>query len=185
MSEFSGAVVIGFMGAGKSRIGRALASRMGWPFIDTDAVIVQEHGSIADIFARSGEAGFRSIEGEVVLETLNGGSAPIVLSLGGGAVTVPEVRAALLKCANVIWLDADLATLHARVSRSRERTATASLPDRPLAADRESFERLFEQRRGDYEAVATIRLKNDGTRSVEDLVYEAAAALRQRRQASG
>src|SRR5262252_6913398 len=82
-------VLIGMMGVGKSSIGRRLGARLGIPFVDADTEIESAAGmSIADIFARHGEAAFRSGEARVIARLLNGG--PQVLATGGGAVMNPE-----------------------------------------------------------------------------------------------
>ncbi|GAA1951642.1 shikimate kinase [Agromyces allii] len=93
-------VLIGPMGAGKSRVGGRLATSVGVPFIDTDARIEERHGPIDEIFARDGEAAFRAFEREVVAEALN---EHAVVSLGGGAVLHPDTQADLADAA-VVWL---------------------------------------------------------------------------------
>ncbi|MEX7468646.1 shikimate kinase [Mycobacterium adipatum] len=96
------AVLVGMPGSGKSTIGRRLAKALGVPLLDTDAKIVETTGSsIADIFVQ-GEAHFRQIEADVVRAALNEHDG--VVSLGGGAVTTPEVREAL-KGHTVIYLE--------------------------------------------------------------------------------
>src|SRR5215472_2690541 len=78
-------VLVGMMGVGKSSIGRRLAARLNIPFVDADAEIEEAaHMSIADIFARHGEADFRSGEARVIARLLDGG--PQVLATGGGAI---------------------------------------------------------------------------------------------------
>src|SRR5579863_7936056 len=87
-------VLIGMMGVGKSSIGRRLGARLGIPFVDADAEIERAAGmSIADIFARHGEAAFRSGEARVIARLLEGG--PQVLATGGGAVMIADTRAAI------------------------------------------------------------------------------------------
>ena len=114
------------MGAGKSRIGRLVAQRLGVPFVDTDEVISARHGAIADLFAEHGEEGFRAIEREVVLDELGAAEQGArVVALGGGAVTIDEVRAALRRLPHVVWLDAPPRVLFARTRTSA----------RPLARD--------------------------------------------------
>jgi shikimate kinase len=111
-------VLIGMMGVGKSSIGRRLGSRLGIPFVDGDTEIEQAAGmSIADIFARHGEAAFRSGEARVIARLLNGG--PQVLATGGGAV-MNEVTRALIKERGVsIWLSAELDLLLRRISKRK------------------------------------------------------------------
>lgn len=85
-------VLIGPPASGKTKIGKRVAALLGVPHLDTDKVIVQEHGTIPDIFQRLGEPRFREIERETVSEALRTNQ---VVSLGGGAVTHPDTRADL------------------------------------------------------------------------------------------
>jgi len=134
-------VLIGMMGVGKSSIGRRLGARLGIPFIDADAEIEKAAGmSIADIFARHGEAEFRSGEARVIARLLNGG--PQVLATGGGAVMNPETRALIQKKGVSIWLSAEFELLLRRISkRKAERpmlqTADPAATLRELLAKRE------------------------------------------------
>jgi shikimate kinase len=93
-------VLIGPMGAGKSRVGHRLAASAGAPFIDTDQRIAERYGPIEEIFEREGEEYFRIIEREVVAEALH---EEAVISLGGGAVLHPDTRADLADL-QVVWL---------------------------------------------------------------------------------
>ncbi|MDQ4125487.1 MAG: shikimate kinase, partial [Actinomycetota bacterium] len=96
-------VLVGFMGAGKSTVGRALAQRLRLPFVDVDAVVEARAGaSIRELFEREGEAAFRRLEGEATRETLRGPDA--VVALGGGALGDPAVTTAL-EWATVVHLD--------------------------------------------------------------------------------
>ncbi len=108
--------LIGFMAAGKTTVGRHLARELGVAFVDSDAAVVARHGPIADIFRRSGEAGFRTLEYDVVREVLR--TPPGVLALGGGAVTHPPTRALLAAHALRVYLDMPAETLAARLRRS-------------------------------------------------------------------
>lgn len=85
-------VLVGPMGAGKSAVGRRVAKALGMPFRDTDSIVVQQHGAIADIFVREGEPAFRAYEHEAVLASLAGDG---VVALGGGALTHPGTREVL------------------------------------------------------------------------------------------
>lgn len=139
-------VLIGLMATGKSTIGRRIASRHGWRFVDTDAVIVDRHGPIPAIFAEQGEPGFRRIEADVVREVLSGAGAGAVISLGGGSILHEDTRR-LLKDAFVVFLDADLATVLPRLVGNT---------GRPLLAGEagETWARLDRERRPIYEALA-------------------------------
>src|ERR1700683_4781514 len=103
-------VLIGMMGVGKSSLGRRLATRLAIPFVDPDTEIEKAAGmSISDIFARHGEADFRSGEARVIARLLESG--PQVLATGGGAVLNPDTRA-LVKAKGVsLWLSAGFAVL--------------------------------------------------------------------------
>ena len=109
-------VLVGLMGAGKSSVGRILAERLGLPFVDADAEIERAAGSsIEDIFARDGEAVFRSGERRVIARLLTGPTA--VIATGGGAFMDAETRKAVRARGISIWLKADLDTLIERTSR--------------------------------------------------------------------
>jgi len=111
-------VLIGMMGVGKSSIGRRLGSRLGVPFVDADTEIERAAGmSIADIFARHGEAAFRSGEARVIARLLNGG--PQVLATGGGAVMNEATRALIKEGGVSIWLSAELDLLLRRISKRK------------------------------------------------------------------
>ncbi|HEU4678314.1 MAG TPA: shikimate kinase, partial [Terrimicrobiaceae bacterium] len=113
-------VLIGFMGCGKSSVGRRLSGLTGHRFVDTDELIVQAEGrSIAEIFSQSGEAHFRDLE-QRSLENLVG-VCGIVLSTGGGLVLRPVNRQTLKKIGIVAWLDASPEVLFERAMRSGRR----------------------------------------------------------------
>src|ERR1700731_1300154 len=111
-------VLVGMMGVGKSSIGRRLGARLGVPFVDADAEIEKAAGTtIADIFARHGEAAFRSGEARVIARLLDGG--PQVLATGGGAVMSADTRAAIKAKGVSIWLSAELDLLLRRISKRK------------------------------------------------------------------
>jgi len=120
-------VLVGLMGAGKTTVGRRLARRLGMDFVDSDAEIERaaDH-SIAEIFERFGEPGFRDGERRVIARLIEGG--PKVIATGGGAFIDERTRALILERCIAVWLDASLETLAERVSRR---------DDRPLLKDRE------------------------------------------------
>ena len=139
-----GIYVVGFMGAGKSTVGRHLAYRLGWSFFDTDAEIeAAEKAAIADIFALRGEPEFRSIETAIIgqhVRSIERG-CPAVLALGGGAFSQPGNRQQLQNNGITVWLDCPFETLRHRVGQASHR---------PLARDPEAFAALFEARRHHY-----------------------------------
>src|SRR5437763_6506213 len=128
-------VLIGVMGVGKSSIGRRLGARLGIPFVDADAEIESAAGmSIADIFARHGEASFRSGEARVIARLLNGG--PQVLATGGGAVMIPETRGLIQQSGVSIWLSAEFELLLRRISKRKAERPMLQIAD-PAATLRE------------------------------------------------
>ena len=132
--------LVGFMGAGKSAVGERLAKALALQFVDTDRLIEAIAGPIPEIFADRGEQGFRVLEAEVVTAAITAAQErPCVLALGGGAVLSAEVRAALERLTHVVWLDAPVDVLWARV-------AGAGTHGRPLAADEHAFAALLEAR---------------------------------------
>lgn len=113
-------VLVGLMGVGKSTIGKRLAADLGIAFVDADEEIeTAAQMTIAEIFERFGEPYFRDGERRVISRLIDG--TPRVIATGGGAFMNDETRALILSGAIAIWLDADLATLVARVSRRNTR----------------------------------------------------------------
>lgn len=109
-------VLVGLMGAGKTKVGRLLAQRLAMPFADADDEIVEAAGcSIEEIFERFGESAFRDGERRVVARLLEG--EPIVLATGGGAFVDPGTRARIKERGISVWLRAELDVLVQRTSR--------------------------------------------------------------------
>jgi shikimate kinase len=136
-------VLVGMMGVGKSSIGRRLAARLGVPFVDADSEIEKAAGmSIADIFARHGEADFRSGEARVIARLLDGG--PQVLATGGGAVMNADTRVAIKAKGVSIWLSAEFDVLMRRINKRKNdrpmlQTADPAATLRELLVVREPF----------------------------------------------
>jgi shikimate kinase len=133
-------VLVGMMGAGKSSVGRRVALRLGFPFVDADTEIEKAAGmSISDIFAIRGEAEFRAGEARVILRLLEGG--PQVLATGGGAFINPDTRAAIAAKGISIWLKAEPDVLMKRIKRRQDRpllhTADPAATLRKLLEERE------------------------------------------------
>ncbi len=142
-------VLIGFMGAGKSTAAREIGAALGQQVFDSDELLAKEFGhSVAEEFARSGEASFRKAEERVVLELLESARAGDVIALGGGAVLSERVQERL-RGATTVLLDVDAESAWQRVSRNGRAAG------RPLAADRGAFETLHAERRPLYERLAT------------------------------
>ena len=118
-------VLIGLMGAGKSRIGKDLATKMGFSFVDSDDEIIKAAGcSIADIFELYGERAFRDLEERVTLRLLS--NKVQVIATGGGAFMNTKIRKAIRKQGISIWLKAELNVLVERTSRRKNRPLLAS-----------------------------------------------------------
>ena len=144
-------VLIGFMGSGKTSIGRIVAQRLGFQFVDTDAVIVERAGmQVAEIFERHGEAWFREQETATLrsLSILN----RAVISTGGGIVGREENHALLRELGFVVWLTASEDVIFERVSRNTKRPLLQTPNPRATVHD------LLEKRRGLYEAVSQFTL---------------------------
>jgi shikimate kinase len=140
-----GLFIVGFMGAGKSTVGRALARHLGWRFADLDEDIEsREQMAIPEIFEKRGEADFRRAEHEALQRRIDDVSRgiPWVIAVGGGCYAQAENLDLIQNHGVTIWLDAPLEMLRARVSGAFHR---------PLARDPVRFEELFNTRRPTYE----------------------------------
>jgi shikimate kinase len=144
LTHTPGIYLLGFMGSGKSTVGRHLARRLGWSFFDLDDEIeAAEKTTIAEIFDTRGEAEFRRIESEMLAQhvlSIERGRAA-VLALGGGAFLDPANRDLASNHGVTVWLDCDF-------DRVARRVAQAS--HRPLARDPVKLAALFDQRRDTY-----------------------------------
>jgi shikimate kinase len=164
-------VLIGFMGCGKSSVGRRIAALTGHRFVDTDEMVVSRTGrSITEIFAEHGEGHFRDIETAALRELI--GTSPIVLATGGGIVLREENRTVLHQIGFVVWLDAAPEVLFERVSRNRKR------PLLHTSDPRATFDELLASRRHIYEAAADFRI--DSTTASHDDVASAVLEQAQR-----
>ncbi|WP_334061795.1 shikimate kinase [Limimaricola cinnabarinus] len=152
-------VLVGMMGSGKTAIGRALSTRLGCGFVDSDAAIEEAAGrTIAEIFARDGEVFFRARESEVLSRLLAAG--PRVISTGGGAYLAPQNRALIAERGAALWLDADLDLLWERVRHKSTR------PLLRTADPRATLARLLNERRDIY-AQAELRLTAQAGDSID------------------
>ena len=121
-------VLIGMMGAGKSSIGRRLATRLGIPFVDADTEIESAAGmTIPEIFNKHGEPYFRAGEARVIARLLDNG--PQVLATGGGSVMDPQTRALMGEKGISIWLKADIDVLLKRTKRRNDRPLAERIKD--------------------------------------------------------
>jgi shikimate kinase/3-dehydroquinate synthase len=141
--------LIGFMGAGKTTIGREVARLTERPFVDLDEEIEKRHGPIARIFDERGEPEFRRIEEQIAAEVL-AHEHPLVVALGGGAVLSENTRHTLARRALNVWIDIDVDEAWRR-SRSTAR---------PLARDEQTFRRLYQDRQALYLETCTARARD-------------------------
>ena len=134
----------GFMGSGKTTVGKVLADFLGCPFMDLDDLIVKKDGkSIPEIFAQDGEPAFRQLEARLLRQTVEKYTEnTVVLALGGGAVTAPASASLLHEKTVCIYLRATLETLQARLEGE---TAGRPLADASLADRLAAREPLYEQ----------------------------------------
>jgi shikimate kinase len=115
-------VLIGFMGSGKSTVGRELHQRLGYPWVDMDHVIEQRAGKpITAIFADSGEAAFRDMETRLLVELAEPGSQRKIISTGGGVIGREENRRLLRELGYVVWLHAPVGVVIERTAKNRDR----------------------------------------------------------------
>ena len=153
----------GFMGVGKTQVGRILARELGRCFLDTDRMIEQRAGkTIAEIFADEGEAHFRQLERDCVLETCQRPDS--VVALGGGAITRAD-NVEAVRCSGVlVCLKADVDTIFARVRRRTNRPLLAGLDPQ---AQRAKIESLLRERAPYYDQ-AHIELYTTQVQTPED-----------------
>lgn len=155
MDQKPAIALVGLSGAGKSSVARRLAERLGWPLVDTDALIEQSAGrTIPQIFAEHGEPGFREMEAAALREAL--AQAPAIVATGAGIVLRERNRALLRARAHVVWLDAPTATLIARLLAHDE--------PRPLlqgADPAARLEALRQARATLYAEIADLRIATD------------------------
>jgi len=153
----------GFMGVGKTRVGRILARELGRCFLDTDRMIEQCAGkTIAEIFADEGEAHFRQLERDCVLETCQRPDA--VVALGGGAITRADNIEAVRGAGILVCLKADVDTIFVRVKRRSNRPLLAGLDPQ---AQRAKIETLLRERAPFYDQ-AHIELYTTQAQTPED-----------------
>lgn len=151
--------LVGFMGAGKTTLARALGQRLDWRVEDIDERIEAREGrTVASIFAREGEPYFRAVERAVLLDLLP--LRHVVVATGGGTFADAENRAAINRDGYSIWIDLPVSELVERIPSDGRR---------PLAADRAQFERLYASRRVSYQQ-AHLRL--EGAHAPVDALVE-------------
>jgi shikimate kinase len=146
-------ILIGPPGSGKTSIGKLLAKKKNLIHVDTDQEIETKTGrKISDIFLEDGESGFRKIEREVVLQSLELDSA--VISLGGGSILDGEVSKKLEREKNVVYLEVSISNAAPRVGFNTDRPLLVANP-------RQQWLRLFEERRDIYESLGRFKVSTD------------------------
>ncbi len=174
MSGVSNIVLVGFMGTGKTTIGRAVAQRCGSRFVDMDDVIVERAGkAIPEIFRDDGEAGFRKIERKVAHDLAN--ESGLVIATGGGVVLDPDNMADFTRTGTVICLSATPEAILARVQHDT---------NRPLLQEEDvlgKINALLEKRRALYDAIpnqidTTLLTTEEVTDRIRALLSEPAGA---------
>lgn len=145
-------VLVGFMGTGKTEVGRLLADSLSRRLVDTDRLLQERLGKpVRDIFRDHGEAYFREMEKEVVAEVA--GQRGLVVSTGGGVVLSPDNVAVLRESGFVVWLDADVTVVQVRL---------AGDTTRPLLQGDVDLGVLYAGRRANYEQAAHVRVDTTG-----------------------
>ena len=158
---------MGFMGSGKSTVGRVLAEELGWGFADLDDEIEKREGmSISQIFETRGEAGFRQAETAALqqrVRSINAGK-PCVIALGGGAFLSDENFDMVNNNGVSVWLDCPFSMVQRRVEKENTR---------PLARDPEKLRELFAARRSGYErADYCVPVESDDAAKVTAKILE-------------
>ncbi len=164
-------VLTGYRACGKTTVGRELAARLDWEFIDTDAVIQERHGEIAAMVARHGWERFRDIEAKLLVELA--GVEKKVIATGGGAITHEAAWEKLRHGALVVWLAADPETVRARLAAD-----PASSAQRPSLSGRSATDEIEEVMAGReplYRKGSDIRI--DASLPVKQVINEIERAL--------
>jgi shikimate kinase len=162
-------VLTGFMATGKSSVGRLLAARLGYEWVDTDALIESRYGAIPVIFSRDGESAFRRIEAEIAGEL--GDRAGLVISTGGRLMLEPENAAVLGDRGRVFCLTAATEEIVRRVEAQDG-------PDRPLLAGDDPAARIKQLLEERVEAYARFEQVPTDGRTLEDVVDDVVSRLR-------
>lgn len=160
--------LVGFMASGKSTVGRHLAARLRWRFEDIDHLIeVREKKTVAEIFAKHGEAYFRQAERDILALLLP--MRHVVVATGGGTFADPDNRTAINMDGVSVWIDVPLTELVARIPLDGRR---------PLAADRGALERLFAARVDTYRlAHLRVNASRSSASVVADRILDALHAM--------
>ena len=151
-------LITGFMGSGKTTVGRLVADKLSWTFIDLDEAVESAIGtSIGEIFASGGESEFRQVERQTLLEVLEG--ERVVVATGGGTLAQPAVVENVQPQTVIVWLDVPLAVIERRLGEGERQV-------RPLYRDFAAVSELYERRRPSYQA-AGVRVEIEADESPE------------------
>lgn len=150
-------ILVGFMGSGKSSIGRLLHQSLGYQLIDTDRIIEEQTGkTISDIFSQDGETVFRELETNLLQELTSAETSKHIISTGGGMVSSPENRALLRQLGFVVWLKCSTEEIYKRTSKNN---------DRPLLQCKDpvkTIDKLLQERSPLYAQTAHLEINTTG-----------------------
>lgn len=150
-------ILVGFMGSGKSSLGRELHQNLGYQLIDTDHVIEKQTGkSIPDIFSQDGEAAFRNLETELLKQLISQKTSEHIISTGGGVICIPENRTMLRKLGFVVWLECSVKDIFERTAKNKNRPLLQC--DDPMQA----IKTLLQERSPYYEETAHLKINTTG-----------------------
>jgi len=164
--------LVGFMGAGKTTVGKRLATRLGYGFLDLDEQIALGSGlGVREIFERVGEARFRALEHKCLTTTIKGERT--VVATGGGTISFARNRSLMRRAGGVsVWLDASLETVEKRLD-------DAGKAERPLYGSAEDVRRLYHERRDAY-LQADLRVAVGPTETEDEVTERVLFTLRER-----
>ena len=163
----------GFMGSGKTSVGRELAAALGWLFIDLDGAVEAHAGmTVREIFERSGEAAFRELEHAALLDAVRA-PQPAVIATGGGTFVFPRNLAVVRQAGVSVWLNPSFATIVARIGALGKQ-------DRPLFRNEVEALALYRARLPSYQQ-ADYRVDVGGEETPEEVAARVALRLRKDR----
>lgn len=150
--------LIGYRGSGKSTVGRLLAAKLGWHFVDADDEIESRVGqSIVEIFACEGESGFRRRETTIMIELAK--RQHTVIACGGGVILEAANRELLRHAGTCVWLRCDVPTILERIRRDKDSTQRPPLTELPLETE---VAHLLAERTPHYQATAQLCIDTSG-----------------------